>query len=342
MNQEHFSQDNTQYLWGAGTSAIEFLESYPEAVFESIIETTPTMNEFMGHKIVSPSDADLTGSRIIVASEFYDEIKKIALEYGAVEKNLIPAYEILVKDADATVVSYQKCGRTWLRLILGRVFQTIFELPDREILRITQSPMRFCRIAPEMPKVIFHHDDAAHRKVAGQLNQSKAWYRGNKIVFLCRDPRDVVVSNFYHMTFRAKTNRLEMDDFVRKYFRGIIEFFNLWINADLPEFLVIRYEDMRYNTHFEISKVLRFVAPSLQVQESTIDDAIEFCSLENMAQYERENRFGSAVLAKSSDDICASKVRKGQVGGFRADLSQELQSWCHLQMEGLDTRYGYV
>lgn len=228
-----------RYLWGAGNSAVEFLESYPSMHFDAVIETNPTSSEFMGHQVVSPDSVDLRGAEIIVASEFVDEIRQVALAHGASPGNVRPAHTKLLDDADVAFVSYQKCGRTWVRLMLGRVFQVMFDLPESEVLRITQSPMRFKETHRGMPAIVFHHDDAAHRKTASELDRSKTWYREKRVIFLCRDPRDVVLSNYYHMTFRAKSNKLDVNGFVRKYFAGIIGFYNAWALAELDDSILV-------------------------------------------------------------------------------------------------------
>lgn len=329
------------YLWGAGNSAIEFLDAYSNILFEAVIESSPSGETFRGLSIIPPKHADLKYSNIVVASEFFEEIRETALKLGASPENIFYASDIALKDATAAVISYQKCGRTWLRLMLGRIFQQKFGLPETEALRITQSPMRFNDISPKLPKVIFHHDDSAHRKTAEQLALSKDLYFGKKIIFLCRDPRDVILSNYYHMTFRAKRNSLNKEEFIKKYLSGIIKFYNIWINAKVESFLLVRFEDLKSNASSELQRILDFLDPDLTIPIALIEEAVEYCKLSNMSKYEAEDKFGSCILSNQGGQESA-KVRRGKIGGFRAELDEALQCWCHQKIKDLDRRYGYI
>ncbi len=80
------------------------------------------------------------------------------------------------------VLSFPKSGRTWLRAILGKylelthgiVFTTEFDNVARD----------------KLPKIKFTH------------NLHRMSYFSGKIIFLTRDPRDVVVSYYYQKKYR--------------------------------------------------------------------------------------------------------------------------------------------
>lgn len=330
------------YLWGAGSTAAAFLDAYADMSFKGVIETSPSREVFRGLPVVPPSSINFRCANIIIASEFFEEIYDTAMAMGASPEYISNATDISLRDADATVISYQKCGRTWIRLVLGRVFQQEWGLPESEILRITESPRRFKVQFPLMPKVIFHHDDSAHRKTEDQLRRSKTEYSQQKVIFLCRDPRDVIISNYYHMTFRARCNELSKKNFIKKYLPGVIYFYNIWIDAQVDEFLLIRFEDMKRNTHYELRRVLDFLNSDLTICESIIDEAIEYCSLKNMRKYEAENRYGSSILSNQGGQTESAKVREGKIGGFKTELDDELQLWCNQRIRELDYRYGYL
>lgn len=329
------------YLWGGGSTAVAFLESYPGMLFDAVIESSPAKKEFFGYTVFSPDEVELDQANIYIASEFYEEIREAALKKGANPSALFSCQNMMVDSSDAVVISYQKCGRTWLRMMLGRVYQKYFSLPENEVLRITESPFRFQAEFPAMPKVVFHHDDNAHRKMAYELNLSKSIYRYKKVVFLVRDPRDVVVSNYYHMTYRARSNNLNISDFVRKYFLSIIGFYNAWANSFVFDGVVVRYEDIKKNEKKELSRILSYIDPSLVISESALNEAINYCSLENMTKYEQQGKFSGNALAGSNGERDSSKVRKGKVGGFREEIDLEVQRFCDWCMDSLDPRYGY-
>lgn len=330
------------YLWGAGSSAAAFLDAYADMSFKGVIETSPSRDVFRGLPVVPPGSVNFRCANITIASEFFEEIYDTAMEMGARPEDISNATDIALRDADAAVISYQKCGRTWIRLMLGRIFQQKWGLSESEIVRITESPRRFKDKLPIMPKVIFHHDDSAHRKTEDQLRRSKLEYFQKKVIFLCRDPRDVILSNYYHMTFRARRNELSKKDFIKKFLPGVVQFYNIWIDAKVGEFLLIRFEDMKRNTHYELQRILDFLNSDLTICESIIDEAIDYCSLDNMKKYEAENRFGSPILSNQGGQAESAKVRGGKIGGFKTEVDDELQLWCNEQIRDLDHRYGYL
>ena len=329
-----------RYLWGAGSSAIEFLDAYPELQIDAVIETTPKTTSFRGYPVVASSEADFSKADIIIGSEFVEDITDAAIKYGASPSRIVPFYELMIQDADACVISYQKCGRTWLRMILGHIFHQHFNIPEQEILRITQSAMRFKKEKPEMPVLVFFHDDGAHRKTANELCEDKKSYLDRSVIFLCRDPRDVIVSNYYHMTYRAKSNNLPMPQFVRNFFPGIIKFYNIWADQLFPHFLLVRYEDLRVNTHKQINRILDYLGLLGNIDDNLIEQAISYCDIKEMAKYEAENKFNSAVLSNPGDTM-AAKVRNGKVSGYKAEFDLELQNWCLAELRSLNPLFGY-
>ena len=61
-----------------------------------------------------------------------------------------------VMRADAVILSYPKSGRTWLEVMLSRLFQKRLCLPENEIIDFTNAHRTFS----ELPRLFFTHDDA--------------------------------------------------------------------------------------------------------------------------------------------------------------------------------------
>ena len=106
--------------------------------------------------------------------------------------------------ADVTLVSFPKSGRTWLRLMIGRVLQQHFgtELDDSllELERLADRDSRIPRI------------HAAHDGVGSWRDPRE--YRGRRVILLVRDPRDVVVSYYYQLRYRMDQFDGTLDEFV--------------------------------------------------------------------------------------------------------------------------------
>lgn len=231
------------------------------------------------------------------------------------------------RETDVYVLSFPKCGRTWLRMLLGQAIQSHFGRTDQdptEIYKIT-------RRIENMPTIRFTHDDDPQWKRPAEIGRSKRRYRDKRVVFLVRDPRDAVVSNYFQKRFRDFGNKAfdgTLSEFVRTDVGGLhslVTFYNVWAEAkDNPkDFLLMRYEKLHEDTHRELARLLDFVG--LQEQdEDLIERAVEASSFENMRKMEASKSLSkNRMRPKDESDPRSYKMRKGKVGGYRDQLSDD-------------------
>jgi hypothetical protein len=231
-------------------------------------------------------------------------------------------------DTTAFVISYPKCGRTWLRTMLGHYLLNGRPGDPLEIFEI-------CRADPSLPTIDFTSDDRPQHKYFSEVETDKSFYRDKVVVFLARDPRDVVVSNYFQFTKRGGRSRAKKDefagnlsDFVR-YPRGglpnVVAFYNAWARQlHVPSrFHSITYEALHRDTPGELKRLID-VLELPDHGKAALDTAIAFGSFENMRQIEETGALSNARL-KSPDakDPEAYKVRKGKVGGYRDYLGAD-------------------
>ena len=69
--------------------------------------------------------------------------------------------------ADHVVVSYPKGGRTWLRTMISRYYQLVYDLPESAFLNFDNLHRRDARV----PRVFFTHDSYV-RKFTGNIDSS--------------------------------------------------------------------------------------------------------------------------------------------------------------------------
>ena len=225
--------------------------------------------------------------------------------------------------------SYGKSGRTWVRVMISRYYQLVYQLPDNILMGFDN----YHRLNSEIPRIFFTHDNYL-RGYTGNLDSKKDFY-DKKTVLLVRKPQDVAVSQFFQWKYRMRPAKKAMNkypaheaeisvyDFVKDDNQGlshIIEFMNAWAR-ELPrirQLLVVRYEDLRAHPEQEMARIVEFLG--MEPDEALLRDTAEFASVENMRKKEQENYFwrsGSRVKAKDVNDPNTYKVRKAKVGGYR-------------------------
>jgi Sulfotransferase domain len=181
------------------------------------------------------------------------------------------------------LISFPKCGVTWLRLMIGKTLELHFDLDISDINLIGQLDNTIASLHPEVPRIRVKHDDDPHRKEPEQLQLSKIGYRYSKVIFLVRDPRDIVTSLYFYGQTRPDFKKIDSPDissFIRSNtgsFETVLSYFNIWAeNQDIPrKFLVVRYEDLHLNPQVELRKVLDFLSLT-NVSDDVIQKAIEF------------------------------------------------------------------
>lgn len=261
------------------------------------------------------------------------------------------------RNTDVYLISYPKCGRTWLRLMIGRAISRHFHLPESEEVLFLRSNRRYHAQAPRLMVI---HDNRPMLRTPDELETSKVRYRTKKVIFLARDPRDVIVSSYFEMKNRGRLfgqNPYEehspifdgsLAEFIQQRrggFDTLLAYYNIWAqNRHLPHgFLLVRYEDMKANPGGELRRVLDFLGLQA-ISQTTIDEAVSYASFENMQKMEAEGRFQSGMLRPADQANRESyKTRQGRAHGFVDHLSPvEIESLNKKMNEKLDPYFGYT
>jgi hypothetical protein len=259
-----------------------------------------------------------------------------------------------LRQADCVVVSHGKSGRTWLRVMMSRVYQVRHGLPSNSLLSFDN----LHRKNREIPRVFFTHDNYV-RDYTGSGDVISD-YGDSKVVFLARHPVDVSVSQFFQWKFRMKPGKkdllsypehgedVELFDFLMRPDWGlarVIDFMNLWAR-DMPrlnDFLLIRYEDLRTGAAGVLAELMDFIGTP--ATDEQIRDAVEFGSIENMRKMEQQGSFwmsGGRMKPKDKDNPESYKVRRAKVGGYRDYLTDEqAEQIAAIVRETLDPVFGY-
>jgi len=256
--------------------------------------------------------------------------------------------------ADIVFVSFGKSGRTWLRVMVSRLYQQMYGLPKQTLIGFDN----FHRMNTAIPRMFFTHDNYIG-DYTGHTD-SKVDFYGKKVVLLARDPRDVAVSQFFQWKYRLKPTKVAINkypdegsdisifDFVMKSDTGltwVTGFLNQWAQEaeNIEDFHLVRYEDLKARPVETLEKLVKFMGAPASAEH--IQDAVEFSSYENMKKMEEKKTFwlsGGRMVPRDRSNPNSYKVRRAKVGGYKDyfDDQQVAEIEAYLR-DNLSAFFGY-
>lgn len=231
---------------------------------------------------------------------------------------------------DAFIASYPRSGNTWLRFLMFEVL-TSGSADFTEVNRVVaevglQGPAR--PVLPGEGRLIKTHEPY--------------YPQYKKAVYLVRDVRDVVLSEFDFQTAMGWIG-YDFDTFLRRFLRGEVNPFSAWHQhvagwvdsplASTSEFLLIKFEDLRQHTGRVLTQVLDFLG--VQVDPQTIGDAIANNTTQRMQEKERRTPQYKPEAPKPDADEASRFIRSGSVGRWRNRLTGA-------QLELIEQHAGHV
>lgn len=238
-----------------------------------------------------------------------------------------------LRPSDVFIIAYPKSGIHWGRFFLTPILaQRIPELCDL--------PLTWAKAGQCVPDV--HDLYYANQPLSPYLHRPEpriftmhAPYDPElpKVIYLVRDPRDVMVSFYYHHRRTDPEFNMSLDEFVieNKTWAGDWgDHVAGWlVHADGERVLVVRYEDLYRDQYVEqrdypwFRRILDFCG--LNADEAELKGALEVCSFQNMRQIESlvDKEHPDTKIGWGGDKSIPF-MRRGKVGSWREELSPEL------------------
>ncbi|MGB8013330.1 MAG: sulfotransferase domain-containing protein [Terriglobales bacterium] len=222
-----------------------------------------------------------------------------------------------VFDDDTFIVSFPKSGNTWTRFLIANLLHP-------------EEPANFGnidRLVPESEEMTKSQLASLPRP---RIMKSHEYFdaRLRKVVYIVRDPRDVVVSQFH---FFRKKRRIgddySIEQFVTRFVAGQTCDYGSWgsnvaswlvTRQHSHDFLLLRYEDMMARTSEELTRVASFLG--VKATPELVSQAVERSSADRMRKLESANATAS-VTKNARQDI--PFVRAAGSGGWKASLPEK-------------------
>ena len=256
------------------------------------------------------------------------------LKSSFVRRCMMAYRHVGLSESDVLLASYPKSGNTWLRHLLAYVS--------------TGEPTLWRGSLGKVSDVVGRHASLpCIAKNSGRLIKTHEAYRTEykRAVLLVRDPRDVVVSEYYfRRTYSADFYRYN-DDFVifaKAFMAGKTGGYGNWAthvaswldaaDASRCDVLIVPFEQFKANTVGEARRIVDFIG--LAADDTLLEAAVKDCGVESMKKKEEEY-----WAAQGKENL--GFIRGGKTGSWQQHFDSELESSFWEVMGPVAVRAGY-
>lgn len=230
---------------------------------------------------------------------------------------------------DTFIASYPRSGNTWTRFLLANLMH-----PDQ---RVT-----FANIETFIPDATALSSRQLKRIPRPRLIKSHEYFepRYRKVIYLVRDPRDVVLSLYnFRRKYRSVDDSYPIERYVaERFLPGDMdvswgEHVGSWLGTRMnqPGFLLVRYEDLLQDPLRELGRLASFLGVSGSAE--TLSQAIERSSANRLRQLESvEHEAWVTTKGKRAD---VPFIAEAIAGAWKQKLPEPSvalieSSWGHL------------
>uniref|UniRef100_A0A0D3FY53 Sulfotransferase n=1 Tax=Oryza barthii TaxID=65489 RepID=A0A0D3FY53_9ORYZ len=251
--------------------------------------------------------------------------------------SLMPMVGAMVADArfaarpsDIIVATLPKSGTTWIKALL---YATVHRrehpaadhpfnsLGPHECVNFLEYQLYTNNRVPDLGRLPDPRLFATH--VPFTSLPSAAAASGCKVVYVCRDPKDNLISMWdFANKFRAREGQEPMSP------EAIAELFCLGVCAHVarPEqVLFFRYEEMKLDAAAHVRRLAEFVGLPFSAEEEeggVVDAIVRLCSFDHMIGLEATKSGKTELVVGTAAN--SSFFRRGQVGDWANHLSPEI------------------
>ncbi len=237
--------------------------------------------------------------------------------------------------ADGFLISYPKSGRTWFRYVLSHYFASVAGVPEAVNLHNMFSIVPNFDLDPErgIPAFRFRETKAPVPTIlVSHLDYRASLFLRRPVIIMVRDPRDVIVSAYFHATRHKHRFEGSLFDFIKDREQGMpamIGYLNGWAGGlSNRAHFVLSYERLSADTAGQTEAVLGFLG--CPIDRTALQAAVEAGRFE--AMQDRERAEGIPAHQYDRNDVESLRMRRGKAGGFRDYLDdsqiREIEHLC--------------
>jgi hypothetical protein len=248
-----------------------------------------------------------------------------------------PGRNLDVFPDDVFLVSYPKSGNTWTRFLIANLVYPHKQVDFANINQLTPDPEAMSKrdlARISRPRIIKSHQYFDPRY--------------ERVIYIVRDPRDVVLSQYYFDIKRgAIAESLPIESYVPLFIRGeddrpygtwgenVASWF--YVRGSHRGFLLVRYELLQSQGLQELARIAKFLG--IPADEKRLAMALERSSADRMRELEKKQ----AHLWSSTRETRKDKpfVRAAKSGGWKSELPRSCVSELELAWGPLMQDLGY-
>lgn len=239
------------------------------------------------------------------------------------------------RDDDIFLVSYPKSGNTWISFILANIIIQKLKL-DIEVNNFN--------IHGFIPDIHQGQDIASDlgffpfKRMIKSHGSFTPLYKNT--IYIVRDPRSVL-SSYYKFQTGLGLFKGDISTFIRSKNFGVdawVAHLQGWLDGVTPSmrFRIFRYEDFKKEPAKMIENLAHLIGVTLT--EGELDKVISLSSFENMRKLEENT--ATLSLKKAAKEF--RFVRKGEIAGWKEELSEEDTSYICSVAERLMRDFDYL